>query len=273
MSETEQTVALQQNQHNPAVSVLGNRIATVGAFGVGKDYVLKRYGYTILGFADPLYAIAEYAFGTADKSLPGMREILQTIGQWGRGTVSEQYPLTIQRATFIPTRILMRGNPVVEAMRTDLTKRFHVDWKQWGTPDIWVDALARRIAASPKTARIAVSNVRFGNELTKLRAAGLDAWLVASTPAELKERRKAAGLSERGSGDTSEVLAKSLGRAVASADGVLHYSNDGDTLAEGPVAGYISGVIWNSNELDLTKYVRPGVPVFRMPRGGEENAS
>lgn len=272
MPETEQQPAAVPQQ-NPAVSVLGNRIATVGAFGVGKDYVLKRYGYTILGFADPLYAIAAYAFGTADKSLPGMREFLQTIGQWGRGTVSEQYPLTVQRATFVPARILMRGNPVVENMRADLTKRFHVDWKQWGTPDIWVDALARRIAASPKTARIAVSNVRFGNELTKLRAAGLDAWLVASTPAELKERRKAAGLSERGSGDTSEVLAKSLGRAVASADGVLHYSNDGDALAEGPVTNYISGVIWNSNELDLAKYVRPGVPVFRMPRGSEENPS
>src|SRR4051812_18700276 len=75
------------------------RLALSGQLKSGKDYVANQCGYTVVGFADPIYALVKVLLGTSDKNIPGVRRMLQLVGQWGRGIVSEEYPLTLERAS------------------------------------------------------------------------------------------------------------------------------------------------------------------------------
>lgn len=160
-----------------------SKLFFTGRLKSGKDYAATAAGAEIISFAAPLYAIASYYFhveisATVGKDLPGVREFLQTIGQWGRGAVSEKYPLNVTRALFI-TRIV-RGRPSNDFGFPE------VDWATYGSNNnIWLDAALVRanktLAASPG-ARVAITNCRFDHEFKRLQSDGFQHWHSLCSP-------------------------------------------------------------------------------------------
>lgn len=129
--------------------------------GVGKDYAAKALNLETIGFADPMYFLAEQFFGTSDKSKPGIRKFLQTVGAWGRGQISEEYPCTAERALF------------VELMRREGAKLSSYRDAGWGDfghrEDFWINLLLNR---ARHLDFLAVTNARFDKEVQALREVG-----------------------------------------------------------------------------------------------------
>lgn len=189
--------------------VFGSRICTTGRLKAGKDTILKLLGCTIYGFADPLYELQLLFFATNDKGVQGARKFLQEVGQWGRGTVNEQYPLTAARATFV-TMIRTMGPAGL------IPRNWGVKWEDYGKTDsLWVDALIKRIE-SEASSNPGVSNVRFDNELTALSGAGFVSYHVLCSPQTLTRRLADVKLSLTSPevNDTSEQLAIRIERAI-----------------------------------------------------------
>ncbi len=190
---------------SPTTRTLPDTIFTTGKLRVGKDHILTKLGYTIHGFADPIYALCEMFFGTADKTKPGIREFMQTVGQWGRGAESAIYKLTPARAIFL---VMIRSMAA-----TGQLPKMGVDWKAFGHENLWVNALLERIKTS-ESIRNAVSNVRFENEYNKLVESGYTHFHVMCSSQTWEKRLKAAGVDMKAPAlkDTSEKLAHDLDR-------------------------------------------------------------
>lgn len=182
-------------------------VYTTGRLRVGKDHVLKALGYQIHGFAEPLYALQKYFFGTDDKTVPGARKFLQMVGQWGRGQVDNAYPISAQRASFTT---IVRGL----GQNGQFDKSLGVRWEHFGQdPDLWLNAFLTRHSVAP-AGRNAVSNVRFSNELNGLTTAGWIHFHVMCSPATWAKRLKEVGLTPSSPevNDTSEQLAVVMDR-------------------------------------------------------------
>lgn len=183
------------------------RLAFTGALKSGKDYVAEQAGAKIFGFADPMYALLDHFFGTRDKDANGARQFLQKVGQWGRGLVDADHPLTTERAIFVERMQHFEGSP-------DL----HVRWTQFGKdPDIWMNALLKRVAdflIPNPDARVAVSNVRFDNEKIGLKDAGWSMWHVMCSPETWLARITASGLAREVQKNGSERLAATTNQDV-----------------------------------------------------------
>lgn len=233
-------------------------LGTSGVYGVGKDYVLKALGYKILGFADPLYEIAAVLIGTTaeklDKGAPGIREMLQTVGQWGRGMVTDKYPWTVERHLF-ENHLWNNNTTPFMRLREKLADRYAVDRRAWGTPDCWAKSLRVRmkaVLAGNPAAKVATSNVRFLNEAQMIRDMGGQVWFVDAPQAEIKGRQLQA--SARTLNDPSEALAKAIRKALVNGEAVPAEG------VETPLTAIISGVIWNSPAASPVSVV----PVYRM---------
>lgn len=206
-----------------------DRVFTTGRLRAGKDDALTKLGYTIHSFAEPLYALQEMFFGTKDKALPGAREFLQTVGQWGRGEINEQYRLTPARATFIT---LIRSLAAAGQL-PDLK----VDWAAFGaTRMLWVDGLLARV--SELDGKIGVSNVRFENEYERMTEAGWTHFHVMCSPATWAKRLAKAGLNPKSPSlaDMSEKLAAGMD---ADAYARIKMKPNGNKMR----------VIWNDDEV------------------------
>lgn len=167
---------------------LPTRVFTTGRLRAGKDFILKSFGFEIVGFAEPLYALQKYFFGSDDKSLQGARKFLQMAGQYGRGQVDAQYPLSTARAAFIA---VVRGL----GMAGHFPKHLKVDWSKFGvSPEIWLNALIARSGEVPPNVRRGVSNVRFENEYQGLTAAGWTHFHVMCSPQTMTKRLAEVGL-------------------------------------------------------------------------------
>jgi hypothetical protein len=188
------------------------KIFYTGLIGAGKDYVAEQTEATIFGFADPLYHLVEYFFGVTvnrhkGKEIPGVRQFLQAAGQWGRGEINEQYPLTPARACFI-TMIRSLG----EMGRFDTS--FEVNWTSYGrNKDIWLDGVNRRVEryldADPAS-RVAITNVRFMSEFKRLPELGWTHYHVMCSPETRAKRVSVVGNPK----DISEALATALNSNV-----------------------------------------------------------
>ncbi len=168
---------------------------------------------TVFGFADPIYAITRYFFGTADKDQPGIRDFMQKVGQWARGIVGVKYPYQPDRALMCD-RIRQLGE---QGAFGDLS----VNWSVFGkSMDIWVDSLINRVDEFSKAnpgKRVGVVNVRFENEFKRLREKGWDHYHVMCSVETWKNRLAKSGfsLSSPEVKDTSETLANQLDNHVA----------------------------------------------------------
>ena len=191
----------------PAELTFPARIYTTGRMMAGKDYILTQLGYEIFGLADPLYKLQEFFFPGTDKSAPGARALLQTIGQWGRGQVDTKYPLTTERATFCA---------VIRALGARMALGDDVAWDTFGqNENIWLDCLATR-TKELTSGRLAVSNVRFQNEASFLNAAGWQSFHVMCSQQTWAKRLKTKGLTPQSAvvSDFSEQYAIAMDAAV-----------------------------------------------------------
>jgi hypothetical protein len=184
------------------------KLALSGRMFAGKDHVAKLGGFEILGFADPIYAVCKFFYGTADKTLPGVRKFQQQIGQWGRGIINDQYPLTAERAMFTDT---VRRNGA-QIFGSDYY-RLDINFKSYGkNENFWIDILLQRVAAQLKAspaAKIAVTNARFDNELAALKNAGFEHYHVMTHP-ETRIARLGEAYSPEADNDYSEQMAARL---------------------------------------------------------------
>ncbi len=192
----------------PATASVARKIFFTGKLCAGKDFVAKSIGATVLGFADPMYVLAEYLFNVKidadNKALPGIRKTLQTIGQWGRNETNEQYPLTPERAMFCLMVRSLANQKILANTGTDFGL-FGLD------QDIWVKSVFHRsLGLGP--ARVAVTNCRFANEYKSLTAGGFEHWHILCSPvswtARLAQRKLTPESPELR--DMSEKLAHSL---------------------------------------------------------------
>lgn len=196
------------------------RIVFTGSMCVGKDHVATSLGSVVLGFADPIYALVPLFFGRAcNKAEPGVREFLQKVGQWGRGEVNEQYPLTTERASFC-RMVRMLGFDLTADLSDHAELLKTVDWPQFGLQaDLWIDSALKRSVREDRR-RVAITNARFPNELKRLRdTEGWSHWHVMCSPKTWGERLAKQGLSTASPrvNDMSEQLAQKLNAAVLQA--------------------------------------------------------
>lgn len=188
---------------------LPQRLFFTGRLAVGKDFVADQIGGTKVGFADPLYAVVSELFnitvtGTSNKDLPGMRKMLQLIGQWGRNVVSPEYPYTGERALLCESiRALGRAGKLPG----------YVNWESFGQDNnLWVDGLIRRVSQMQPEERIINTNVRFEFEFKALAAEQFEHFHIMCDPATMTARLAAKGLKFGAPElrDISEQLAISL---------------------------------------------------------------
>lgn len=204
------------------------RAGFIGQFAAGKDTTAHMLGYPwVVKFASPLYMLAQRLFPTFQKSDPGGRKLLQTLGAWGRGEVSNEYPLTVERG--------LASEWVKSQLRVDELLLPAIRWSAFGTtPHFWRDAALDTMEGV--TLPTAVTDVRFLNE-----AEGLwdrfkaPSFLVLCRSETLAERRRALGYEGRDANDPSERLAASL---VAS---VKEGSTGHDLMCSFP---WFGGVLW-----------------------------
>lgn len=229
--------------------------ALTGRAYAGKDYVAAQAGATPVSIAEPLYAIGKAFFGPqADKSLPGMREFYQRVGQWGWGFFDDKtYQATPDRASFIG---FIRRNGQAMATQGGLPGSC-VDWDTFGVNRrIWIDAAVARTAerlAREKTPQIvAFTNIRFAHELDAMKEAGIPVFHVYATEQARQGRQAAAGHSGRFIAGTeiepSEMLAASLDEAAIAPR---------LTTAQGTILAYINRIVVN----DRIRVARDGMVV------------
>lgn len=150
---------------------LSHRIALSGLLKAGKDYVAHKIGYTPVSFAEPLYRVCEYCFGSCNKNNPRHRRFLQWLGQAGHNAFKdcESCPDDLQKAAF--TILLRREGHAIYP---------HKDWPSFGTrSDFWVSDLLDRVENFHNNDKIVVTNVRFRHELEPMKSGGFSHYLVA----------------------------------------------------------------------------------------------
>lgn len=158
-----------------------------GRYLSGKDHVAQLIGCTILGFADPIYKIVELMTRSFDKELPGIRKIMQQVGQWGRGVITDDQPYSIERALFQKwikdTSIYIPGLP--SSINLQATYGFGSNEDIW--IDILLDRLQRHISFYPNK-KIAITNMRFLNEFIKFNELGAKHFHVMTSRETRNER-------------------------------------------------------------------------------------
>ena len=160
-----------------------NRVVFTGRMGSGKDWLAGQIGFRVVGFADPIYQLADRLIGSHDKSQPGVRLWLQRIGCWGRGEVSERHPLSIER------------HEQVERIRALPPGTYGVGyWHSFGQhTDFWTNNLIDCLASVEPEDRVCVPNARFQPEVDRLVAIGFEHFHVAGRHYTPIDRLRAAG--------------------------------------------------------------------------------
>lgn len=112
------------------------RVLLIGRIRSGKDYIAEKLGYTIAGLGSPLYTIAAYFFGSGyTKADPGYRDFLRKVGQYGRGYVDSDYPLSVERALFVS--MMRREGPKIFSLS-------HIKWDDYGKKQtFWAESVLR----------------------------------------------------------------------------------------------------------------------------------
>jgi hypothetical protein len=194
-----------------STAVHAAKLCFSGKTHAGKDFIAKEIGATIFGFADPIYDVLEYFFGTRGRDIPGARPFMQAVGQWGRGEINELYPLTPERASFTMW---------LRAAAEEGKLPGYVNWLDYGSnKDIWVEACLARVATfavENPTTRIAITNVRFENELKLLREHGFNHFHVTCSGQTWQQRLVQDKIDPKSKmlDDLSEMLAKKFDASV-----------------------------------------------------------
>lgn len=187
---------------------LPRRLAMSGLLKSGKDHIAQQIGYTPVSFAEPLYRICEYVYGSCDKNNPRHRRFLQWLGQVGHGAFGDHptCPDDFHKAEMV---ILLRreGHAIYP----------HSAWQDFGRrKDFWVSDLLERIENYHREQCVVVTNVRFRHELEPMKVGGFEHYLVVCSEATRRERywgspeQKYIPIPKEIDEDVSEEMARQL---------------------------------------------------------------
>lgn len=185
-----------------AIAKHNTPFALIGLARSGKDYLIGKTGRKSIGLSDPIAALMERFAGGApigNKSSPGYRRVMQLWGQWGRGMLTEEYPLTPERLQWLQ---FVRSRGIYWA------QEYALDLGKLGFPQFWIEGAVDRVRNSSSTPT-AISNLRWPADVNGVP---LD-WpivLVVREPHELRTSMAACGESVDVWNDTSERLASGL---------------------------------------------------------------
>lgn len=146
------------NGHWPEPTVPHHVLVFYGLAGSGKDTAAQPHvaaGATKICFADPLKAFVGQVFGWPRDLLYGPSELRNAPDPYGRLRPDGE-PLTPRHA--------------LQTLGTE--------WGRGCYRDVWLELGLRRIAEARQTAPVVVTDARFANELTALRAIGAKLILV-----------------------------------------------------------------------------------------------
>lgn len=202
-----------------------------GLMFAGKDYVAEQAKLKKCSMSAPICVLAEALTGYSrkDANVPGVRRLWQQIGQWGWGSISEEYPITPERVSFIQmvrtqatSLLLQRKSPYAYA-----------PWDVYGSlKSFWIDILLQELAIEihqneelenlqsvgmnldrPKPEnRFAIVNIRFEHELDPAEKFGFQLYHVMCSEETRRERMAAVNYNPTAqeANDASEAFARSV---------------------------------------------------------------
>lgn len=175
------------------------KVMFTGRIFAGKDYCADAAKYTKIGMADPIYQIASELTGleisaSKNKDAPGIRAMLQAIGQYGRGTVNDKYPWTLARANFL------------ELIHS---KFLEFSMLGFGDDGFWIKVFFDTLERVESGTRVACTNIRFKDEFDALKERGFQHWHVMTSKPEWDARVAANKIASNAPqlSDTSEQFA------------------------------------------------------------------
>jgi len=245
-----QILNLQKLAENP------QPFALIGLARSGKDWVISECGRRPISLAAPIEDLAKNILSPdytlpITKATPGYRRVLQLWGQWGRGLISEEYPLTPERLAWL-----------------DLVRRNHIPWMtrhclrepKFGQPSFWIDGAVRRTS--------------FGNAISNLRWPSDVAGVPVHWPVLLVIREPDAHADSMTSGgervdvwaDQSELMARTLQSMMLVSPGEEASSR----LTYAEITNRLDGVVWNGCQdhplCEIVRYnlarLRPSAKLF-----------
>lgn len=145
------------------------RIALGGGFGSGKTtaakYLVEDHGFTILGFATPLYELADL------HRLPRIRWP-EEIARWtARNLTPLLSPPELEEFAWLALEAF-RQTPVVEGKNRTLLQRLGTEVGRRIDPRLWIRLFARNVRELGPDAKICNDNLRFENEFYACRDLG-----------------------------------------------------------------------------------------------------
>lgn len=157
----------------PVAGETGLRIILTGRSGVGKNWLAQRLNAEIRELFEPIHDMLADAFGNKHKSF---ESALQTIMAWGRGMVSDNFPISPARFQFC---IESKHNMFEESGFGE-------------SPDFWAKLLVRYLTSRPQgeSRPIVVTSVTSTAEFQALTAAGFKHYHVVCSSATLANRPK-----------------------------------------------------------------------------------
>jgi hypothetical protein len=228
-------------------------IGFTGSACAGKDYLAGLLGARTEGMAEPLYWMTDCLFGltSEDRGVVGLRETWQTLGQWGKGTVNDRYPITPARGVFCEfVRSYFESRDEDYEAKHD--RPLCVDWPSYGFQEgIWIDSMVDRIdhrLLTKKDRLIAVTGLRFPIEIEAFAEKGWPVLHVMASPITLGRRQATQNITDEARRDVSEGLAHRLNSILwDAASPTTPVPDIPDLLEMNDIRG-VWGAVWNDPE-------------------------
>lgn len=165
------------NLHSRGVTVQNpTRIMLFGKIRAGKDFVADRLSIPKHNLARPFYWLINNLIGNTVKGNPGMRRTMQEIGQWGRGIINEQYPVTTARISFVNMVRKLEG------------------WESYGEKmDFWAHKLCQSPEILDLTKDLVVTDCRYLDDSKAIEKYNVEPYLVLCYEETRKSRIDALG--------------------------------------------------------------------------------
>lgn len=144
-----------------ALQSFEGRLFLIGRLRSGKDHLSSLLKRPQWGLADAMRVLLKGLNYPSDKRMSGARECLMKIGQWGRGWVDSNYPLSPERIMWVDY-IRNHGSRLAP----------QYDWSNYGLKPTFYSDLILQDPKYQQTKKSMVSDIRFQSDALNLQEAG-----------------------------------------------------------------------------------------------------
>ena len=144
-----------------ALQSFEGRLFLIGRLRSGKDHLSHLLKRPQWGLADAMRVLVKGLNYPSDKRMPGARECLMKIGQWGRGWVDQNYPLSPDRIMWVDY-IRNHGSRLAP----------QYDWSNYGLVPTFYSDLLLQDGNYLGARRSMVSDIRFQSDAVNLQEPG-----------------------------------------------------------------------------------------------------